>query len=481
MPTTIHWFRRDLRLHDNPALHAALEAGAGHCIPVFILDEKLLRSPNVGAARAAFLLSSLRALDHSLRERGSRLLLRRGDPAECLAELAAKASACGLYYNRDYTLYASRRDALIETRMAAQGVACHGFNDTMLIEPGALLNKAGAPYQVFTPYQRRWRAQVAARPERPLPAFAPLPLALDAPELPDVAELGFSTSQPIPPGGESAGLARLADFAQVYGVGGMRGYAAGRDTPALPATSRLGPYLRFGCVAPAACLRAALRVLDLAEPGAQPGIETWLGELAWRDFYQQIVAHFPHVLRGAFRRQYDAIEWENDAGLFASWQAGQTGYPIVDAAMRQLAREAWMHNRARMIVASFLTKSLLIDWRWGERHFMQQLVDGDPAANNGGWQWAAGTGTDPQPYFRIFNPVSQGRKFDPRGAYVRAYVPELARVPDRFIHAPWLMPAEQQRALGVQIGRDYPAPLVVHAERRERALALYRAARATSP
>jgi deoxyribodipyrimidine photo-lyase len=241
-------------------------------------------------------------------------------------------------------------------------------------------------------------------------------------------------------------------------------------------TSRLSPYLRMGCVAPRAALRAALEVLARAQDATQhAGIEQWITELAWRDFYYQILASFPYVVRGAFRSQYDRIAWENDPQLFAAWCAGQTGYPVVDAAMRQLASEAWMHNRARMIVASFLTKDLLIDWRWGARFFMQHLVDGDHAANNGGWQWSAGTGTDAQPYFRIFNPTSQGQKFDPQGAYVRRYVPELAGVPDRSIHSPWMLSFAEQERYGVLIGRDYPAPIVDHTERRVRALAIYKA------
>ena len=224
------------------------------------------------------------------------------------------------------------------------------------------------------------------------------------------------------------------------------------------------------------CLQAALDLHDSGAKNARESrgdIDTWVGELIWRDFYIQVLFHHPHVLRGAFRPEYDALEWENDEALFDVWRAGRTGYPMVDAAMRQLAEEGWMHNRSRMVVASFLTKDLLIDWRWGERHFMQLLVDGDPAANNGGWQWAAGTGTDAQPFFRIFNPTSQGKKFDPEGAYVRRYVPELANVPNKHIHAPHLMaPAEQLRA-DIEVGRDYPAPVVDHKERRQRALEMY--------
>jgi deoxyribodipyrimidine photo-lyase len=273
-------------------------------------------------------------------------------------------------------------------------------------------------------------------------------------------------SQAIPEAGEARAGALLRRFSAE-----IERYAEQRDLMGAEGTSRLSPYLRLGMISPRQCVAAA----RAATPGLGP--DTWLGELAWRDFYVQVLYHNPHVLHGAFKPAYDALAWENDADLFAAWCEGRTGYPIIDAAMRQLSQEGWMHNRARMIVASFLTKDLLIDWRWGERHFMQLLVDGDPAANNGGWQWAAGTGTDAQPYFRIFNPTSQGEKFDPEGVYVRRYVPELANVPNRHIHAPHLMaPVEQARA-DIHVGRNYPAPIVDHKERRMRALAMYQAVR----
>jgi deoxyribodipyrimidine photo-lyase len=284
------------------------------------------------------------------------------------------------------------------------------------------------------------------------------------------------TEQQAIRGGETHARQMLADFTDLRRNHTIAGYHTDRDVLALPATSRLSAHLHMGTLSPRACLQAAHEV-GQRHPDAAEGVQSWVGELAWRDFYVQILAHFPHVLRGAFRQEYDALAWDNNPELFAAWCAGRTGYPIVDAAMRQLQQEAWMHNRARMIVASFLTKDLLIDWRWGERYFMQRLVDGDLAANNGGWQWAAGTGTDAQPYFRIFNPTSQGRKFDPQGAYVRQYVPELARVPERLIHEPWKMSAAQQEEAGLQIGRDYPRPIVDHKEMRQRALALYKAAK----
>jgi deoxyribodipyrimidine photo-lyase len=480
--TNIHWFRRDLRLHDNPALLEALRAGDGRVVPLFILDDAILRSPRVGPARVHFLLESLAALDRALRERGSRLVVRRGAPLDVLREVARGCGADAVYFNRDYTPFARARDERVAAGLASDGRGVRHFPDHVICEPDELLSGAGKPYAVYTPYRRRWWARVEqARAdllhERRLAPFAPVPEALSDDPIPTPAELGAAGVEPLPPGGEAAGLERLRAFLDLGNPDGVRDYHVQRDLMARPATSRLSAYLHLGCVATAQCLRGALRALDAADRDARPGVEGWIGELVWHDFYTQTLYHFPHVLRGAFRREYDALAWENDERLFAAWCEGRTGYPVVDAAMRQLNRESWMHNRARMIVASFLVKDLLVDWRWGERYFLQRLVDGDHAANNGGWQWIAGTGADAQPFFRIFNPVSQGRKFDPHGAYVRRYVPELARVPDRYIHAPWTMPADEQRRAGVELGDHYPAPVVDHAAQREKALAMYRGAR----
>jgi deoxyribodipyrimidine photo-lyase len=476
----IHWFRRDLRLHDNPALQAALQAGAGRVIPLFILDDRLLASRRVGPARVAFLLDSLRALDAGLRQRGSRLIVRRGEPLEVLRRVLDESGAAAVYFNRDYTPFARTRDAAVRAGLAGRA-ALRDFKDVAICEPDELRTKGGTPYKVYTPYRRQWLARVeetrgALLAEAPLPRFVPPPEGLETLELPRAAPQG---GRRTPPGGEQAGLELLAAFLRPDAPDGIAGYHTRRDLVALPGTSRLSAYLHLGCVAASACLRGALRAREGA-PGAREGVDAWVGELAWRDFYIQILYHFPHVLRGVFRPELDRLAWENDPQLFAAWQEGRTGYSIVDAAMRQLRAEAWMHNRARMIAGSFLVKDLLISWRWGEEHFLQQLVDADHAANNGGWQWVAGTGTDPQPYFRIFHPVSQGQKFDPRGDYVRRYVHELARVPDRYIHAPWTMPPDEQRRTGVQIGQSYPSPVVDHSQRRERALLMFREARARS-
>lgn len=271
---------------------------------------------------------------------------------------------------------------------------------------------------------------------------------------------------PLPDTRESYARALLQRFA----VRRIAHYDSGRDQMAQAGTSMLSPYIRFGILSIQACARVALSADG-------PGAAVWLSELAWRDFYTHIAAHFPHIRAGNYRRQYDALQWENDPRLFDAWCRGQTGYPVVDAAMRQLTSTGWMHNRARMIVASFLTKDLLIDWRWGERFFMQHLLDGDTPANNGGWQWAASTGTDAQPYFRIFNPSSQGQRFDPDGAYVKRFVPELARVPAQYIHTPWLLTPMLQHAYGVRLGVDYPHPIVDHAAQRPKVMAMFAAAR----
>lgn len=484
----IHWFRRDLRLRDNPALTDAAARSGGRVIPLFILDDAILRAPRTGAARVAFMIAALRDLDASLRARGSRLVVRRGRSSDVLRDLVRATGAVGVSWNRDYTPFARQRDRHIEAMLRDLNVATLTAGDAVIMEPDDVRTDDGRPYTVYTPYRRRWRALVEQRRNDVLrayepPVFQPVPDDVADLPIPDDADPGAVVTQQIPVGGETAGTARLEAFLDLHAIHGIAGYADGRNLLAEPATSRLSPYLRFGCVAPRAALRSALNLLDQAREAQDAeraatltrSIDTWIGELAWRDFYYQILWHHPHVLQSAFKPQYDALEWENDPALFDAWKEGRTGYPVVDAAMRQLNQEAWMHNRARMIVASFLTKDLLIDWRWGELYFMQRLVDGDHAANNGGWQWSAGIGTDAQPYFRIFNPVSQGQTFDPKGAYVRRYLPELEAVPDRYIHAPWTMPRAEQQRCGVIIGRDYPAPVVDHAERRARALALYRA------
>lgn len=465
MTTTLWWVRRDLRLADNQALASAL-ASAGLVLPVFVLDPALLASPYTGPRRLAFLLEGLRRLDADLRARDSYLVLRHGRPEQVLAGLAAETGAATVFAEADYSPYARRRDSRV-----AQALNLHLVDGLTVFPPGAVRKADGRPYTVFTPFSRAWQAL-------PLPAaLLPAPLALPTP--PGV------TGQAIPaePGpwlgpfepGEAAARRRLAEFTSGAGRPPVYGYDRARDRLDRDGTARLSPYLRFGMLSARQAAAAARAAIEAAPDGpARAAAETWLNELIWREFYLAIMAHFPDVRRQSFRPAGRTIAWQNDRADFAAWCAGQTGYPVVDAAMRCLAQTGWLHNRARMIAASFLVKDLLIDWRWGERWFMQQLIDGDPAANNGGWQWVAGTGTDAAPYFRIFNPTRQGQKFDPAGDFVRQWLPELGRVPPEFIHTPWQMPAGVQRQAGCRIGQDYPRPIVDHAWARQRTLAAYK-------
>jgi deoxyribodipyrimidine photo-lyase len=468
--TVLWWIRRDLRLTDNQALAAAL-ARADRVIPVFVLDPVLLDSPYVGDKRLAFLFGGLRQLDADLRARGSCLVIRHGEPLVELGALLGESGATQVLAEQDFSSYARQRDARV-----AEVLPLHRTEGLTVHPPGAVLKADGTPYIVFTPFGRAWRAV-------PLPSERAL---LDAPALlpavPDVPCLSIPDSPALPASvpflpGENEAQRRLGAFVNQADAPIYR-YAEGRNHMDEDGTSRLSPYLRFGMVSARQMVLSAIRAIEAApNPHARKGAETWLNELIWREFYVHIHYHFPQVHGSSFRPEYDRIAWENDADAFLAWCEGRTGYPVVDAAMRQLVQTGWMHNRARMIVSSFLVKDLLIDWRWGERFFMQHLVDGDPAANNGGWQWSAGTGTDAAPYFRIFNPVLQGKKHDPEGVFARYWLPELALVPHRYFHAPWQMPDDVQREAGCIIGQDYPAPMVDHAWARERTLNAYRFAR----
>jgi deoxyribodipyrimidine photo-lyase len=470
MSTAIWWARRDLRLADNQALDGAM-VRADCVIPAFVLDPVLLDAPDAGEKRVAFLLGGLRALDADLRARGSRLIVRQGDPAQELAALAAESGAEAIFAEADDWPYARQRDARVAATLPLELVG------GLTVHPsGAVLKADGTPYTVFTPFSRRWKGLPLPDAGALLPAPERISTPSDVSSLPIPEAPALPSAVPFPPG-EAEARRRLAAFVEGEDAPVYR-YAAMRDRMDVDGTSRLSPYLRFGALSARQAVAAAQAAVEAApDADARKGAGTWLNELIWREFYQAILYYFPGVLEESFRANLRVIRWENDEMAFAAWREGRTGYPVVDAAMRQLIRTGWMHNRARMIVASFLTKDLLIDWRWGEGAFMQHLVDGDPAANNGGWQWTAGTGTDAAPYFRIFNPVLQGKKHDPEGAYVRRWVEELARVPDAFIHEPWKMPPQVQASSGCVIGRDYPAPIVDHAWARERTLAAYAQAR----
>jgi deoxyribodipyrimidine photo-lyase len=473
MKSALWWIRRDLRLGDNQALQVAL-GRADQVIPVFVLDPALLNTPAGSERRLAFLLAGLRQLDQDLRSRGSRLIVRRGKPAQVLAQVYRESGASLIAAEADYSPYARRRDQSIANDLPLQLV------HSLVLHPLESTTKQdGSPYTVFTPFSRRWREIPRPVSDSFLPApprLTPPPQSLESEALPDTPVLASDTSF-VP--GEREANRRLEAFCQSLQAP-IYNYGSERDRLDKDSTSRLSPYLRFGMLSTRQVLTGATQALDLAPTElAREEADSWLNELIWREFYRSILYFFPHVLAGNFRPAYDRMEWLQDQVAFDAWREGLTGYPVVDAGMRQLAATGWMHNRARMLTASFLVKDLLIDWRWGERWFMQQLLDGDPAANNGGWQWTAGTGTDAAPYFRIFNPTRQGKKFDPDGAYVRRWVPELETVPDRYVHHPWDMPDAVQASSGVVIGRHYPAPLVDHKWARERMLAAYKRARNT--
>ncbi len=468
MQTAIWWLRRDLRLTDNQALHAAL-ARAERVVPVFVLDPTLMTSPYTGPKRLAFMLDGLRALDDDLRARGNRLVVRAGVPQAALSHLMAETGAEAVFAETDVSPYARGRDA----EVAAQ-LPLHLTEGLTVFPQGAVHKRDGGPYQVYTPYRRTWK-------RLPMPSAAEiLPPPTTIPGVDSVTSLSIPDKPTLPDtvpfkAGEAEAARRLRAFRHDV----IAHYAEARDRVDVDGTSRLSPYLRFGMLSARQAVVAALEARAAAETASsREGAETWLNELVWREFYLAILDHFPHVRRESFRENLRNLRWRNDETEFTAWCEGRTGYPIVDAAMQQLHTTGWMHNRARMIVASFLTKDLLIDWQWGERHFMQHLIDGDPAANNGGWQWSAGTGTDAAPYFRIFNPTRQSEKFDPQGAYIRRWIPALAEVPDAYIHAPWNMEGETQQAAGCILGRDYPWPIVNHKQARARTLAVYREARA---
>jgi len=457
-------------LTDNQALAGAL-AHADRVIPVFVLDPTLLNSPYVGPKRVAFLLGGLRRLDEDLRARGSRLVIRRGDPRDELTTLLTECSAEAIFAEEDFTPYARQRDSSVAERLPL-----HLVGGRIVHPPGTVLKTDGTSYTVFTPFSRKWKTLPPPQASAISPAPDRLPPPPEVSSLPIPAEPALPPAVPFPPG-EAEAQRRLRAFVEGDDPPIHR-YAEARDRLDVDGTSRLSAYLHLGMLSACQVVVAALDAITAApDTGARQGAETWLDELIWREFYVHILYNFPYVLEQSFRANLRAVAWENDEEAFAAWCEEGTGYPVVDAGMRQLVETGWMHNRARMIVASFLVKDLLIDWRWGERYFMQHLVDGDSASNNGGWQWTAGTGTDAAPYFRVFNPTLQGKKFDPQGTYVRRWVPELARVPDRFIHQPWKMPLDIQQKAGCIVGQDYSAPIVDHAWARERALAAYAQAR----
>lgn len=467
------WFRRDLRLHDNPALSAACKE-CKEIVPLFVFDEPLLREHVFGSACVGFMLGCLEDLRRSLAEQGVTFVWRSGEPIDSLLRAAQEFGVDAVYWNRDYEPSAVTRDRTVMQRLAEQGRLVRTFKDHVVFEAEEVRGMTGDPFQRYSAYRDRWWTQwrSAAPALLPIPPISSASPALKVPAWPTAPELGYDSVPMWIEPGERAARARLNWFLK----GPVHRYVSGRNLPAQDGTSKLSPHLRFGTVSARTIIHSALNMLSAGGQVSRPDVFTWMDELVWREFFQQVLMAFPHVAEGPFKAK-PGLPAPRPAGperdrLFAAWCEGRTGYPIVDAGMRQLNQTGWMHNRVRMVVASFLVKDLRIDWQSGERYFMQHLVDGDLAANNGNWQWCASTGTDAMQGYRIFNPTLQSEKFDPEGSYLREYVPELAAVPTKWIHEPQLMPEGEQIRAGCRIGSDYPEPIVDHRQARQEYLDL---------
>lgn len=469
--TAIVWFRRDLRLTDNPALSAACEH-AQHVIALYVHAPEEDGEWAPGGASRWWLHQSLARLDESLRARGGELTIRRGGSLETLLAVVQETGATQVYWNRLYDPARVAHDMQVKSALREAGLHCESFNAALLHEPWEIRTGQGAPYRVFTPF---WKSCAAKLDELPRPLSAPqriatpsariASLALDELDLRPRIRWDTGLHEAWTPG-ETGALAQLESFTG----GSIAVYGEGRNRPDRPETSRLSPYLHFGEIGPRQCLAAARNAVA-ERPSSQASVDSFVRELGWREFAHHLLHHFPQTPTAPLDTRFDAFPWDPNDAWVEAWQRGRTGYPIVDAGMRELWHTGWMHNRVRMIVASFLVKDLLIDWRDGEAWFRDTLVDADLASNVQNWQWVAGSGADASPWFRIFNPTAQGQKFDADGRYVRRWAPELARLPDRWLHAPWTAPPEVLRAAGVRLGHDYPRPVVDHAEARDRALA----------
>jgi len=474
-PISLVWLRRDLRLDDHVALFRAAQASE-RVACAFVLDPPLLRGPRVGAPIVQVFFDSVRVLRERLRAAGSELALLEGDFAAELLALARRLDASAVFYNTDYDPNAIARDEHVARQLRRAGIDVHASIDHVYFAADEVVQDGGKPYAVYTPYRRRWNARFAAEPHPPVRSEAAARDKLLAREaigatrdVPRPEDYGHASSDSYP----RAGLVEAQRLLKAFLGGDAARYAEARNVPSLDATSRLSPHLRAGTIGIRTVVHAAAKLRERAAKHAASNVDTWIGELVWRDFYHQLLAHHPRIAHEPFVEAAQTIPYLHDPAAYAAWCEGRTGYPIVDAAMAQLNTTGWMHNRLRMIVASFLTKHLLTDYHEGERYFEQHLADADLAANNGGWQWSASTGTDAAPYFRVFNPTLQGKTFDPSGAFVRAMLPALVNVPDKYVHEPWTMPPLLQAELGCVIGRDCPVPIVDHAFARQRAIDVY--------
>ena len=462
----IVWLRRDLRVHDHPALAAATRAHA-EVVPVFVLDRRLIHGRFPSGPRPNFLLESLRELRESLRARGGDVLLREGRPEQVLAELAAEVGARAVYFHGDVSPFATGRDRRAVAAFEAAGLGPRPMPGAFVADdPAAPRTADGRPFTVFSPYWRRWK-ELELRTVHDAPGAVPIPPGLEPGTIPAVEDLGLEPelTDPMRPG-EAAGRARMAAFLAEQ----IAGYAEGGNRLA-GGSSELSPYLHFGCVS-----ARELHAAATERPGKGPA--AFARQLGWRDFYAHVLAHHPSNAKQPFQPRYEELEFAEDEARLEAWKEGRTGFPLVDAGMRQLKARGWMHNRARLVTGSFLTKDLHLDYRLGEAHFMRYLLCGDEAQNNGNWQWVASVGVDPAPVFRrMFNPARQQERFDPKGEYVRRWVPELRDVPDKLLAEPWEMTEIDQQMAGCVIGEDYPAPIVDHKRERERALERYAAVR----
>ncbi|MDH3583970.1 MAG: deoxyribodipyrimidine photo-lyase [Phycisphaerae bacterium] len=473
-PRHLVWFRSDLRTADNTALYEACRNSSVHAVGVFIVCGKQWQRHDWGPAKVDFVLRSVEALGDALADRGIPLRVLQvptfKQVPQALGELARQEKCESLYFNREYEVNERARDERTTNVFQSDGLAVHTFDDQTILPPDEIRTQAGAFYTVFSPFKKSWLKRAKSEADDLSPRQRPRRRSGSTPrpdKVPDRVE-GFDPSPMDPdlwPAGEKEAKRRLDRFIDRH----AGDYHKDRDLPAVDGTSTLSPYLACGSISARQCLHAAMEANRGRLDGGRKGLDTWISELIWREFYRHVLVGFPRVSKHLpFKRDTDRLPWSEDRDLFQAWCDGQTGYPIVDAAMRQLNATGWMHNRLRMVSAMFLTKDLLIDWRWGERYFMQHLVDGDLASNNGGWQWSASTGTDAVPYFRIFNPTSQSERFDKDGSFIRQWCPELAELDHKAVHDPSRLPPLVCSSL------DYPEPIVDHAKARQRTLAAFK-------
>ncbi len=461
------WFRRDLRLDDHAALYHALKAHSQvYCS--FVFDAEILDAlAKKDDRRVDFIWHSVVELDLEMQKRGGMLIVRHGSARDEIPQLAAQLKVQAVYANHDYEPEAIKRDQAVAATLAENRIEFFSYKDQVIFEKDEVLTQAGRPFTVFTPYKNAWLKKLDPffLKVYPVEKYAKhFAKAKDRSPIPTLENMGFRPSNLLRLGikpGMSGARTTLQDF-----LPRLAGYKERRDFPGAKGVSYLSVHNRFGTIS----IRELARI---AAAENNEGAQTWLAELVWRDFYFNILYHFPHVVERSFKPEFANLKFENDKHKYRAWCEGKTGYPIVDAAMRQINETGFMHNRLRMIVASFLVKDLLIDWRWGEKYFAENLNDFDRAANNGGWQWAASTGCDAQPYFRIFNPITQSEKFDPDGKFILRYLPELKGLSGKVLHAPWLASSVDIAAAGIVLGKQYPKPIVAHAEARVKALALF--------